>query len=58
MEELRKLVLETIKKYPNLKEQISDLLQLCIDEIEEGGSRQHEIDLCRGEIQYLVDQQK
>lgn len=58
MEELKKFVKETIAKYPNLKSEISDLYELCIEEIEERGSSQLEINLCRGEIQNLVDEQK
>lgn len=45
-----------IAKHPQLKEQVNDLFQLCKDEIEEGGSEMHEIELCRGSVQELVDE--
>ncbi len=43
-----------IKKHPSLQSQIADLYELCRDEIEEGGSEQHEIELCRGSVNDLV----
>jgi len=54
MKELRQYVIETMKKFPQHKEEIMDLYQLCLDEIEEGGSPQHEVELCRNEIEELV----
>jgi hypothetical protein len=54
MKELREFVIETMKAYPQHKSEIMDLYQLCLDEIEEGGSPQHEINLCRNEIEELV----
>ena len=43
-----------VAKHPDLKEEIDGLLELCWSEIEEGGSEQHEIDLCERDIQSLV----
>jgi hypothetical protein len=43
-----------MKAYPQHKSEIMDLYQLCLDEIEEGGSPQHEINLCRNEIVELI----
>ena len=57
MEELKKFVKETIAKYPNLKSEISDLYELCIEEIEERGSSQLEINLCRSSIQDLITEE-
>lgn len=42
------------KSCPNLKEQIEDLLQLAIDEIENGASISNEIHLCMSDIQELI----
>ncbi len=56
---MKELVLElraTITKYPQLKEQINDLFQLCKDEIEAGESTENEISLCRGSVKELVDE--
>jgi hypothetical protein len=54
MKELKQFVIETINKYPQHKMQIVQLYQLCLDEIAEGGSPQHEIDLCRNEIEDVI----
>jgi hypothetical protein len=43
-----------IEKYPSLKSDIHGLIDLCITEIEEGGSKEHEINLCWSDIEYLV----
>ena len=56
---MKKLVTElraVIAKYPQLKDQVNDLFQLCKDEIEEGGSVEHEIELCYGSVRELVDE--
>lgn len=50
-----KLYAKTItSQYYDLKEEILGLLDLCETEIEEGGSIQHEIDLCYNDINALV----
>lgn len=43
-----------IEKYPRLKDEINCLIELCVTEIEEGGSVTHEIQLCWSDIEYLV----
>ena len=45
---------DKIKEYPQYKEDILDFYQLCKDEIEEGGSEAHEIDLCINDIENLI----
>lgn len=42
------------KACPNLSEEINDLVQLAIDEIDQGGSVSHEINLCMSDIEELV----
>ena len=37
MENLKKFAIECIQKFPHLKEKITELYQLCKDEISEGG---------------------
>ena len=56
MKELVQELRVVIAKYPQLKEQVNDFFQLCKDEIEEGGSPDHEMQLCRGSVQELVDE--
>jgi hypothetical protein len=54
VEELKAYVQEKIKEYPELKGQIMDLFQLCLDEIEDGASRMNEIHLCVCDIDDLI----
>jgi len=56
MKQLREDLRAIVAKYPQLKDEVNDFYQLCQDEIEEGGSEQHEIELCRGSVQELVDE--
>jgi hypothetical protein len=48
---------EFVKEHPHLKHQVIDLLELCQSEIEEGGSPQHEVELCIGSIKELVEEE-
>ena len=43
-----------IKEHPKHKPDILDLYQLCRDEIEEGGSEAHEVQLCINDIENLI----
>ena len=54
MKELKKYVVEMINKYPGLREEIVDFYQLCQDEIEQGESTDHEIQLCYSSINDLI----
>lgn len=47
---------EVVEKHPSLKEEIEDLLELCESEIEAGESATHEIELCFGSIDELVEE--
>jgi hypothetical protein len=51
---LRQYCADQIKLYPNLKEEILDFFYLAIDEIEEGGSERHEIELAINSIEELT----
>ena len=53
MKELIKYTKEMIAKYPRRQGEIEDLFQLCIDEIEQGGSEVHEIELCMDDIKQV-----
>jgi hypothetical protein len=45
---------EKAKACPKLKDYIDDYVQLAIDEIEEGSSVSHEIQLCMSDINELI----
>jgi hypothetical protein len=45
-------------KYPQLKTEVKSLVQLCIDEIEEGSPESHEIQLCWSDIEELVKEEE
>jgi len=47
-----------VEKYPSLKTEVQGLIDLCVAEIEEGGSQQHEISLCWSDIDELVKEQE
>lgn len=51
---LKKYAKDFIDKYPQHKDKVNDFVQLCLDEIEEGGSIEHEIQLCIGSINELL----
>lgn len=54
-EYLRKYVVDKIKSYPNFKEEIMDFYHLCLDEIDEGGSVENEINSCINDIEELIN---
>lgn len=45
-------------EHPLLREEIMDFVQLAIDEIDEGGSTENEINLCINSINELIEEQK
>lgn len=56
MTELKKFAKEFSTQHPELKSQVEDLVQLCEDEIAEGGSPAHEISLCIESIKQLLEE--
>ena len=42
--------------HPDKATEIADLINLCNSEIEEGGSYEHEIELCRESIRQLIEE--
>jgi hypothetical protein len=54
MERLKKYVDEQIWLYPEYKSEIMEFYQLCLDEIEQGGSVEHECSLCESSIIELI----
>lgn len=55
MKELIKFANGFIRDNPQLKNEVYDLIQLCEDEIEQGGSPEHEIQLCEEAIRQLLE---
>ena len=49
---------KTMDKYPHLKQEINELLQLCDDSIADGESQENEVDLCLNSIQQLIDEEE
>ena len=47
---------EIILKYPEYEDEILEFYELCLDEIQEGGSMVHEIYLCKDSIEGLTEE--
>ncbi len=56
IKELEKWCAEKIKQHPELASEIAMELQLCRDEIEEGGSESHELELAEESINQLIEE--
>lgn len=56
MNEFKQFVNEKIEQHPNLKMEILDFFWLCIDEIHDGGSQPHEINLAINSINQLINE--
>jgi hypothetical protein len=54
--QLKEWIKVQITKHPEYKEEILDYYDLCMNEIEEGGSPTHEIELCRDSIEQLTEE--
>ena len=55
MSDFKKWVQEQIDLHPNLKMEILEFFWLCVDEIHDGGSQQHEISLAINSINELIE---
>lgn len=55
MKELVKFANGFIRDNPQFRNEVYDLLSLCEDEIDEGGSPEHEIQLCEESIRQLLE---
>ena len=49
---------QIMAKYPQLKEDVNGLIDLCVMEIEEGSPQEHEIELCWSDIDRLVKEEE
>ena len=55
MKYFKEFVNEKINQYPNFKMEILDFFWLCVNEIHDGGSEQHEINLAINSINELIE---
>jgi hypothetical protein len=55
MKELLEYANSVIKDHPGLKRDIISLVELCNDEISQGESSEHEIELCIEDIRQLIE---
>jgi hypothetical protein len=55
MEKLKEFIQQSIKENPDYAEEITDLFELCKDEIESGESKENEIQLCYSSIYELLE---
>lgn len=58
LKQLNQHAIEIIAQYPDLGEEIADYVELCVDEIEQGGSETHEIQLTYSAINDLINEHK
>jgi hypothetical protein len=55
MNQLLEYANQVILDYPDLRQDITELIQLCVDEIYQGGSPDNEITICMYGIKELVE---
>jgi len=53
---IKQYATDMILKYPTLKDMIIDLYELCMTEIEEGGSVENEFSLFQRDVDDLVEE--
>jgi hypothetical protein len=56
LHELKTYAVKMAKENPTLKKEIYDFVQLAIDEIDEGGSEDHECNLAQRDIEFIVNE--
>lgn len=56
--DLKNYVRDMIVKHPELRKQMLEFLELCMDEIEEGASPSNEMHLCVSDINQLIENQQ
>lgn len=56
LHELKTYAVKMVEENPTLKKEIYDFVQLAIDEIDEGGSENHECELARRDIEFIVNE--
>jgi hypothetical protein len=56
MTNIKQYATDMILKYPTLKDMIIDLYELCMTEIEEGGSMENEFSLFQRDVNELIEE--
>ena len=56
MTNIKQYTTDMILKYPTLKDMIIDLYELCMTEIEEGGSVENEFSLFQRDVDELIEE--
>ncbi len=56
MSNIKQYATDMILKYPTLKDMIIDLYELCMTEIEEGGSVENEFSLFQRDVDELIEE--
>jgi len=56
MTNIKQYATDMILKYPTLKDMIIDLYELCMTEIEEGGSVENEFSLFQRDVEELIEE--
>jgi hypothetical protein len=56
MTNIKQYATDMILKYPTLKDMIIDLYELCMTEIEEGGSVENEFSLFQRDVDELIEE--
>ena len=54
IEELKAYIREKGKEHPSLRTELAELYELAVDEIDTGGSEQHECELAYNDIEELI----
>jgi len=57
LSELASWCSQKVREYPLLEERIMDLYWIAHDEVEDGGSSEHESELCMGSVKELIEQE-
>ena len=56
LQDLRTFIKEKIQLYPDLKNQMIGLYELCLQEIEDGDSESHQVGFCIFDINELIEE--
>lgn len=56
LQDLRNFIKEQIELYPDLKSRMVGLYELCLQEIEDGDSVSHQVNLCIFDIKELIEE--
>ena len=55
LDRLKQMTMQLMANHPKHKEELMELYQLAVDEIEGGGSENHECGLAISDMEYLIE---